>query len=184
VYRNAAWRAVGAGGHFSVGNGRFVAWQALRSTTTGAQFLMVANHPIARVGARYNRLRTAQTRAMIAGVARINTRHLPIVYAGDWNSPDHNAGSNTGPRRVMASIRAVDAFAVAQSHTRANYRSMNHYARVPPTGSYHIDAIFAGPGVAVRAWSQLLRISHGRFVGTIPSDHNPVMAAIVIRYPV
>ncbi|HEY7010696.1 MAG TPA: endonuclease/exonuclease/phosphatase family protein [Jatrophihabitantaceae bacterium] len=186
LYRTATWRAVGNGGHFAVGDGRFVAWQVLQNRGTGAKFLAVATHLIARRGAARNRMRTTETRNAIAGVARVNAArgNLPVVYAGDWNSPGRNARANNGPRREMASIRAVDAFDVAQRHTRAGYRSMNHYARVPPTGVYHIDRIFAAPGVAVRTWRQLLNLSHGRFVGVIPSDHNPVLAGLSIRYPV
>jgi hypothetical protein len=185
LYRRATWRAVGAGGHFLVGQRRFAVWQVLQNRHTGARFLMVANHTVTHLGAAYNRMRTLETRRTVAGVARINaTRgNLPVVYAGDWNSPDHNARANNGPRSVMASIRAADTFDAAQAHVRANYRSMNHYARIPPTGEYHIDRVFAGPGAAVRTWRQLLKISHGRFVGTIPSDHNPVMSDLVIRYP-
>jgi endonuclease/exonuclease/phosphatase family metal-dependent hydrolase len=184
LYRTATWRAVGAGGHFSIGGGRFVAWQVLQNRGTGAKFLVVATHLIAQRGATRNRIRMTETQTAIAGIARINAArgNVPVVYAGDWNSPGRNAGANNGPRRVMASIRAVDAFDVAQRHSRADYRSMNHYARVPPTGVYHIDRIFAGPGVAVRAWRQLLNLSHGRFVGVIPSDHNPVLADLSIRY--
>ena len=42
--------------------------------------------------------------------------------------------------------------------------------------------MFADSGVGVRAWQELLNIANGQLVGVIPSDHNPVVADLGIRY--
>lgn len=184
LYRTAKWREVGPGGHFAVGDGRMAAWQVLQNKVTGAAFLMVANHLIASGTATGDKQRLAEAQATVTEVQRINSTHgnLPVVYAGDWNSPDVAGQANNGPDRTMRSIRAVDAYQETQSRTNANYRSMNHYTRIAPTGAWHIDRIYTGPGVGVRHWGQLVHLSHGKWFGTIPSDHNPVLADLRIPY--
>jgi hypothetical protein len=36
--------------------------------------------------------------------------------------------------------------------------------------------------VAVRRWEMRLNLTAGSFVGVIPSDHNPVVADVVLPY--
>jgi hypothetical protein len=45
-----------------------------------------------------------------------------------------------------------------------------------------VDHVYAPPGVAVRRWQMVLDLTRGRFVGVIPSDHNPVAADVVLPY--
>ena len=54
--------------------------------------------------------------------------------------------------------------------------------RSPVTGHWDIDHVYAPAGVAVRRWELALTLSSGRFVGAIPSDHNPVVADVVLPY--
>ena len=52
LYRTATYSAVGDGGHWTLGPGRFAAYQQLRNRSTGAQFLAVSVHLSAGAGAR------------------------------------------------------------------------------------------------------------------------------------
>ena len=42
--------------------------------------------------------------------------------------------------------------------------------------------MYAPAGVAVRGWALALKLSDGKFVGAIPSDHNPLVADVVLPY--
>ena len=42
--------------------------------------------------------------------------------------------------------------------------------------------MYAPAGVAVRGWALALNLTAGKFVGAIPSDHNPVVADVVLPY--
>jgi hypothetical protein len=42
--------------------------------------------------------------------------------------------------------------------------------------------VYVSGGIGVSNWTQLLNLSHGRFVGTMPSDHNPVVARLAIPF--
>jgi exonuclease III len=71
---------------------------------------------------------------------------------------------------------------VAQTRTNAQYNTANGYQTTPMEDGYRLDYLFVTPGVAVTHWGQLLDLSHGQFVGPIPSDHNPVVADMLIPY--
>ena len=73
----------------------------------------------------------------------------------------------------MTKAKVADTFWVAPKLTNQQYNSANQYYRTPLAHSDNIDHIYTGPGVGVRAWSQVLELSGGKFVGAIPSDHNP-----------
>ena len=38
---------------------------------------------------------------------------------------------------------------------------------------------YAPPGVAVVSWQLILDLTNGQFVGTIPSDHNPLVSDVI-----
>ena len=43
-----------------------------------------------------------------------------------------------------------------------------------------MDHLYVSPGVGVSTWGQVLDLDGGKFRGTIPSDHNPVYADLVL----
>jgi hypothetical protein len=83
----------------------------------------------------------------------------------------------------MRSFGIPDGIAVAQHRVRARYDSINALYRTPRAGHGSADHVYANGGVAVRTWGELLHLkSDGTFAGTIPSDHNPVVALLGIPY--
>jgi hypothetical protein len=127
--------------------------------------------------------RERQTQSMIQQAhAYDSSLKLPIVYAGDTNSAVEPSHPLDGPRVAMRSHNIADTFDSAQSRHNTRYNTGNQYYRKPPASGIYLDAIFAEPGVGVTSWNQLLKLSHGRFVLPIPSDHNPVVAGVVIPY--
>ena len=52
----------------------------------------------------------------------------------------------------------------------------------PLASGLSIDHVFASPGIAVTAWREILQLRGGKFLGVIPSDHNPVVADLLVSY--
>jgi len=183
LYKTADFEAVGAGNHWGLGNQRWAAYQELQNRTSGARFLMVAPHLVVGDGMKFDKERRAETQSLLkqAGVLAAKDG-VPVVYAGDFNSDPDKRHAFNAPALAMQSAQIDDAFDVAQSRTNAKYNSANEYFRRPIADGYHIDYVFAPAGVAVQSWKLIIDLRHGKFVGVIPSDHNPVMASLLISY--
>lgn len=177
VYRKTSWTPVsGRSGTWTLPGGKlYVAFSLLQSRSTGARFLMVATHLQAGAGSSYDALRKRQAQAVVSGAVS-RAKGLPIVYSGDFNGYYSDYHPNDVTAQVMRANHDAESFFVAPKLVNSAYNSNNLYHRVAPRGLGAIDRIFADAGVSVRQWTQLLHLSHGRFVGVIPSDHNPVVA--------
>jgi endonuclease/exonuclease/phosphatase family metal-dependent hydrolase len=185
LYKSSLYKAVGAGGHWQLNdsNPHFAAYQVLQNRSTGAKFLFVAPHLTVNTGLRFDKMRKAETQTMITDAnAFVESNPIPIVYAGDFNSDVTKHHSFDGPGMAMRAANVDDAFDVAQARTNGQFNSANAYFRRPPEFGCHIDYVFAPPGVAVTSWRMLLDLSRGKIVGTIPSDHNPVVANLRLPY--
>ena len=183
LYRTAAYRTVGAGGHWPLGEGRFAAYQQLQNRQTGARLLVVSPHLTAGAGLAWDRRRAAETKTLIAEATGLAAgAHVPVVYAGDFNSDVNRNHVIDAPKAAMSAAGIVDAHDAAQQLVNDRYNSANLYLRTPPTMSQSIDYVFASPGVGVIARDVVLNLSGGHFVGVIPSDHNPLMATLTIAY--
>lgn len=183
LYRAATYKAVGSGGHWDVGNKRWAAYQVLQNRQTGARFLFVNVHLMVGGGSTDDHARAAETRTLLHdGNGLAAAKRLPVVYAGDFNSHVAGGVGYDGPGITMRAAHVADAFFTATSVSEARYDSANGYQRKPPAFGHSIDHIYAPPGVAVHSWGQVINLTNGRFVGTIPSDHNPVVATLAYRY--
>ena len=183
LYKKATLKAVGKGGHWGLGNSRWAAHQVLRNRQSGAKFLFVATHLIQSPGRAYDVLRQHETEQLVQRGHQLAARkHIPVVYAGDFNSAPDRRHAFNAPSKVMHAHHIADAFNVAQARGYAHYNTANGYSRRPPRDGMRIDYVFAPQGVGVRSWRLIMRLRHGKFVGTIPSDHNPVMSELMVPY--
>jgi len=181
LYRTATYQAVGSGGHWELGPGRFAAYQQLQNRTTGARFLAVSVHLSPGGGSAADLSRRAETQKLLSSARTLQARtHVPVIYVGDFNS--HEGHPLDGPGVAMRAAGVADADEVAQVRANRKYNSANQYLRSPVPGHWDIDHVYAPAGVAVRGWEIALTLTRGRFVGTIPSDHNPVVADVVLPY--
>ena len=178
LYRSAYLHPVGTGGHWNVGYTRWAAYQTFQATT-GARFLFTATHLLLGSG-RANDDRRATETANLITLATRQARGLPIVYGGDWNSDTARSHAYDAPSVVMHSHHDVNTRYAARKRYNERWDSANQNMRKPIAAGQSIDGIYASPGVAVSSWSVLLHLHNGAFVGTIPSDHNPVLAALTI----
>lgn len=177
LYDSAVYQAVGAAGHWSIGSGNVAAYQQLRRRATGATFLFVTAHLTQTPGRSWDLVRQDETATMVR-LAR--AQGSPVVYGGDFNSNPEQPAID-GPGLAMQAAGVVDARLRAQYRVNERYDSFNNYARTPYPYSLFLDHIWVSPGVSASSWGVAMRLSNGRMVGTIPSDHNPVHA--YIRFP-
>ncbi|HWC36391.1 MAG TPA: endonuclease/exonuclease/phosphatase family protein [Mycobacteriales bacterium] len=187
LYRKDTLTTVGGGDHWSLGFSNQVnhwaAYQVLRTRSTGASFLFVCTHLLIPHGHQADLEREQQTQQLISDSRGYAQSHgnLPIVYAGDFNSDQYRHNPD-GPSVVMRSEGIPKTSQVAQRRVKAAFNTANGYNSRPPTSAAHIDDVFVSPGIAVQSWQELLHLSHGRQVGVIASDHNPVVTSLEIPY--
>jgi endonuclease/exonuclease/phosphatase family metal-dependent hydrolase len=184
VYNTSTYTAVGTGNHWDLGNTRWAAYQILQNRATGARVLFVAAHLIVGRGASYDAKREAETHSLVAQANSYAQAHgdVPIAYGGDFNSDNAQSRSFNAPAVAMQAANVNDAFAVAVHKSNTQYNSANGYYRKAPADAERIDYIWASQGVAVTSWTQLLNLAKGKFVGVMPSDHNPVVADLQFPY--
>lgn len=183
LYRTSAYRTVGQGGHWAIG-AHWAAYQILQHRSTGARFLFVAPHLAVGAGAANDARRQAETASMVRQAQSLAAAaRVPVVYAGDFNSDTARAiHAFDGPGIAMRAAHVADTRQVALARSNERYDSANQYLRTPPAYWQSIDYVFVSPGVAVYSWRLILSLSHGKFVGPMASDHNPVYANVVIPY--
>jgi endonuclease/exonuclease/phosphatase family metal-dependent hydrolase len=184
LYRSSAYRAYGAGGYWTIGDKRYAAYQVLQHRTSGAKLLAVSVHLSNAPGtATGDAERKAETESLLKQASAYAASHrVPVVYAGDFNSHGGSNHAYDGPAIAMRAVRATDALQVAQSKTNSSYNSANQHLRTPPRTGFSVDHVYAPPGVALRTWRLGLSLTDGRFVGSIPSDHNPLSVDVTFPY--
>lgn len=185
LFDASRYEALGTGGHWDLGTmpgggSRWAAYQVLRNRSSGATVLVVSTHLYAIGGTAGDELRRQEMASLIRQATAYAEAQggLPVVYAGDVNS--HERHALDGPHVAAQATGTADTSLVAPSRTNAQYNTANQYHRTPPASGLALDRIYAAPGVAVVAWRQVLQLSGGRFAGVIPSDHNPVVADLVV----
>lgn len=179
-------------------NERYVAWAILHQKSTGKKFFFTDTHleqEKDRAGkSDYYELRRTQAREITQVIATRNTKKLPVVSVGDYNSSRFAAPSNA-PYDVMLSAGLIDPIgnayrstktapgATVEKRVNTQYSSFNGYTRTAQkredwiNGSY-IDYIFTSP-MRVTEYENVVDVDRdGRFNGVIPSDHNLQRATV------
>ena len=171
---------------------KYTAWAQLRQRSTGKRF-MVANLHTVGTDAQHA-YRTRQAKLALATLKAHNPGGLPMIALGDWNSSRFEKPSN-GPYDVFVKAGFVDPLGqkyrshaavkpTAEKRVRAWINSSNpSWSRTAPNhkswgqGSY-IDYILTTK-MRVSEWETVARLDkNGKYVGTIPSDHNMIRATV------
>jgi endonuclease/exonuclease/phosphatase family metal-dependent hydrolase len=183
VYRAAAWTPIGKGGHWTLPDKRYAAYQVFENRSTGARFLAVGTHTIAGNGAKWDTRRQVEVKQLLADATSYASRqHVPVVYAGDFNSDVNANHAFDAPALLMSARGIADARNAAQALANDRYNSANQYLRTPPAASQSIDYVWASPAVGVVSRAIVIKLSHSKFAGVMPSDHNPVVARVTIPF--
>lgn len=170
---------------------RFLAWAVFRQKSTGRLFLFGDTHLEPK---GFFALRARQTQAIVSALNRLNPdRKMPTIMVGDFNAHKWDKDGNR-PYRLMLAAGYIDPLgnsyrsrgstsgAIVEKRIHTNYSSYNGFARRAPRFGYingtYIDYIFVTK-MRVSEWETVVRIdSAGRFIGTIPSDHNLIRATV------
>jgi hypothetical protein len=191
VYKSAVVTPVGTGGHFQIGpsspvkSGRYAAYQIFRVNATRTMFLYVVTHTLASGGSAGDRIRGAETSSMLKqGRAYAANHHVTnVLFVGDFNSYVGEYHVNDVSGTVMRNANFPDSVSEAAHYSNAKYDSINAFYRRAKHGHGSSDHIYASRGIGVLKWGELLHLSGGKFVGVIPSDHNPVYADVELPTP-
>lgn len=185
LYKKSTYATSGTGGHWFIGTTASMhtaAYQMLRNRVTGARFLFVSAHLSPVGGSDGDAQRQAETKSLISQASSYAaSQRVPVVYAGDFNSHGGANHAYDGPGIAFRAIHATDALEVAQSKVNARYNSANQNVRKALASGLSVDHVYAPPGVALRSWHLGLELTDGAFVGTIPSDHNPL--SVDVTFP-
>lgn len=163
---------------------RSAAFAEFSSRRTGARFFVVSAHldprhsGNSRSEARYNSLRTRQAVTVANRLARVNSRHRPVVFGGDINSWQSDR-SHHAPQRALVARGYRDA---SRTSNRVNfaYPTSNQWRiRLPRSkggAGPRLDVVLVKGGRgALRYENKMARVDRSR-----PSDHNMVVADLVL----
>lgn len=176
---------------------RYAVWAILKDTS-GKKIFVVATHlEPGGASTKLNKVRIAQAKQILALVEREN-KGYPVVIAGDMNSSrsikpyngQYLAFTRAGmidPLDNPAPTRQSGVNAIAQTMIDVNFNSANKFLRTAPKApaswrvGTNVDYIYVSSGVKVSRFQTVVNVDdEGRFIGTIPSDHNMLAATIEI----
>ncbi len=181
LYRTATYDAVGPGGNFTLADPRTAAYQVLQNRASGARFLAVSPHLISAQGLNYDYVRQSEMTSLVSqATAYAASYGVPVVYAGDFNSQSLHALD--APAVVAAKNHMADAAEAAQVQSNTQYNSANQYLRTAPAFGDSIDHIYASQGVAFYSIRHALHVSGGKYIGVMPSDHDPVISYLFTSF--
>ena len=163
---------------------RKAAFAMLTSRATGKSFYVVSAHldprhsSSASTEARYNDLRGAQVRAILAKVDAENSRGLPVLFGADINSWQNNRVGDA-PHEALVAAGYYDGVAAIQ-HVNLAYPTVNHYRPVlkpKPSGfGTRIDVVMVRGARGSNLYHNVLRPEEA----ARPADHNLVLADLVL----
>ncbi len=175
-------------------NERYVAWAILKQKSSGQKFFFADTH--IEYGTSYYSLRKAQAEAMMAEVAKRRPSGMPAFVVGDFNSSRYQTPTNAPYDTVVAAgfvdplghtykSAKISSKATAEKRIRAHYNSLNSFLRTVPSFSVNengsnLDYIFTTP-MRTLLWETVLDLdANGKLRGTIPSDHNMLVAKVLL----
>lgn len=174
---------------------RYAVWAVFRDQLTGKSFFAITTHlePGSQTSSTNNNRRIRQAR-QVRDLAKTYSGGRPTVILGDMNS-SRSAQPYNGQYSVFVGAGYIDPIdnakaswaagdnAIAETMINAQYNSANHFYRTPPRTKFdvgtHIDYMYVSPGIRVETWRQALTLDEaGKFIGTIPSDHNMIQMQV------
>ena len=129
---------------------------------------------------------------LIAAMAKENTKQLPVIYAGDYNSNRVNAdqskykGGCDAPLKAFTAVGVPDAITIASHLVHTIFNSANQAVNPPYKYGDHVDHIYVSPDIRVNSLSIVLGPNGAtgselfRYAAPFASDHNPVQANVTV----
>lgn len=182
-----------AGSHAN-NNWRYVSWAEFRQLSTGKRFFFANTHFLQKQNKHDYNSRVSGARQLVKIVERYNTENLPTIIVGDFNSHKFRNPENA-PYNIITRAGYIDPLdniddwrggprGIAEKRINANMFTINLFHRKAMKGNYStgvmVDQIFVTP-MRVSEWETVVKVdSAGRFIGTIPSDHNMIRATVYL----
>jgi endonuclease/exonuclease/phosphatase family metal-dependent hydrolase len=175
-------------------NSRYVAWAVLEKKSSGRKFFFADTH--IEYGSSYYNLRKSQTESMMAEVDKRRPSGLPAFVVGDFNSTRYATPTNAPYDEILShgfidplgqiyKSPKVSSKATVEKRIRAHYNSHNSFLRTvshfqPDENGSNMDYIFT-TRMRTLVWETVLNLdSSGKLAGTIPSDHNMLVAKVLL----
>lgn len=171
--------------------GKNVPWSLLRHRGTGQHAVFVSVHLQVDTGRSMASYRVAQSSKLFEQLRGqlawwgLDMDRLPVVLIGDFNTNR----SRTGNARLDAVMHAngfYDAYEQARSLYRQHQNTANpSWATKPVIGvtwGDHVDKVWIRPSrTQVVTWANVGRMSGGRYVSPLGSDHHPLQVQLRLR---
>ncbi|WP_332643892.1 fibronectin type III domain-containing protein [Aeromicrobium sp.] len=193
VYNTTKLRQVGEGYHALAGSSRFrgttryLAWSVFEQLSTGKRFIFANTHFTPGTTSSIRAQHTSEARQVVSALKTVNTKGLPVVLVGDFNSGGYRTQSNS----VYATITRAGyidplvrskKLGMAEKVVDGDLTTSNGLSRYAPRRANppFLDHIFVSR-MRVSQWQVAAKLdAAGRFIGTIPSDHNLVRATVYL----
>lgn len=175
-------------------NWRYVTWAEFRQLSTGKRFFFVDTHFLEKQNKSEYNSRISSAKQLLSVIDTYNVDDLPVIIVGDFNSHKFRKPRNA-PYDIITGAGYVDPLdnidgwrggerGVAENRIDAQYFTINEYKRSAMRGNYAtgvmLDQIFTSK-MRVSEWQTVVNVnSSGKFVGTIPSDHNMIRATVYL----
>lgn len=176
-------------------NQRYVAWAIMQQTSTNKKFFVADTHLQPGDGTANYDARKMQSQKLVEVIKEKNPENLPTFIVGDMNSSKWAEPYNEpydifvkngyiDPIGGTAKSTLASGYATAEKMINAKYGTYNGFnpqLKQPSSTSSrylgsHIDYIFTSK-MRVSQWEMALNIdSKGLIQGTVPSDHNMLIA--------
>lgn len=166
------------------GGCRYAVWTEFVEIATGRQFMMVDAHLVTGGGSTPTRQRAEEMNELLTNVSRANTRALPVLFAGDFNSHKGSSGGDSVGAAMNASLM-YDAYDLARRLYNPHVNSFQGFKATPSIGykwGDHIDKVWGSLySTRVDSWYNFANFGpDGNFVQPNPSDHAPVVVDVRI----
>ncbi|MDR7086542.1 endonuclease/exonuclease/phosphatase family metal-dependent hydrolase [Aeromicrobium panaciterrae] len=169
------------------GTTRYLAWSVFEQRSTGKQFIFANTHLTPGTSGSVRAQHASEARQIVAALKAVNTHHLPVILVGDFNSGGSRTKSNsiygtiTGAGYIDPLVQSKK-LGMAEKVVDGNLTTSNGLNRTAPRRSNpaFLDHIFVSR-MRVSQFQVVAKLdSAGRFIGTIPSDHNLVRATVYL----
>jgi endonuclease/exonuclease/phosphatase family metal-dependent hydrolase len=161
----------------------YAVWAELIDRASGQHVVFAGVHLAPGNSSDADARRRDETSRLVAGLAHVNTRGLPLVIAGDLNS--HQGRHPDSPSDVLSAAGLANSYFRAHSWHHAKLNSGNGFKLDPRKGSawgYHLDQVWAEPGrTQVLEWRNAAKLDGGRYAAPLPSNHSPVMVELRVN---
>ena len=177
----------GRTGSIELGPTKYAVWAELEDKKTNQRVIFVSVHLTDGKSSADDTARRNETINLVSGVAQINTRDVPVVFAGDFNS--NKSRQTDAPAEVFRGHGFYDSYDLASRLKRPNWNSAADFSSAPgkprksPKWGDHVDRVFVRAASSyVSGWVSPAEMKNSKkYASPMPSDHKPVVVSVWVN---